>query len=436
MDWKRVIAGVAALVAVACGGGGDSGTNPGTNTPPVIAFAFVPMATEKNIPVDLTVTATDADDDPLTITWTVTRGSLAAQNSKKTVMRWTVPSTVGVDTVNISVSDGTVTRKLTEEIRVATKYQTGSFLKSASPYILATAGTNPRLAVPSGSTLTIEAGTEIYINAPGLIVDVTGTLSAHGSAADPIIIRHNDRTFVCGGSNNSGWQGIQLSREAGAPAAGTADLDYVELWYPVDGVRVQDDAILTMNNSSVKCSKHAGVWMEGSGVVHLIDSELSNGAGDGLAIAAFASVPDSVIVQGCTLSINNGSGIRMDLNDTTKSAFIDVQFNDFQFNATHGISLAHSVFPAIHNNNFRGNGDSSVSSLYLQSGYPGVAQAELDATCNFWGSASGSCATIDIGIHDSLDQSTVHTRVKSCPWLNSNPITTTPNCSPTCTACP
>jgi hypothetical protein len=318
MDWKRVIAGVAALVAVACGGGGDSGTNPGTNTPPVIAFAFVPMATEKNIPVDLTVTATDADDDPLTITWTVTRGSLAAQNSKKTVMRWTVPSTVGVDTVNISVSDGTVTRKLTEEIRVATKYQTGSFLKSASPYILATAGTNPRLAVPSGSTLTIEAGTEIYINAPGLIVDVTGTLNAHGSPADPIIIRHNDRTFVCGGSNNSGWQGIQLSREAGAPAAGTADLDYVELWYPVDGVRVQDDAILTMNNSSVKCSKHAGVWMEGSGVVHLIDSELSNGAGDGLAIAAFASVPDSVIVQGCTLSINNGSGIRMDLNDTTE----------------------------------------------------------------------------------------------------------------------
>src|SRR6188474_2872084 len=152
MDWKRVIAGVAALVAVACGGGGDSGTNPGTNTPPVIAFAFVPMATEKNIPVDLTVTATDADDDPLTITWTVTRGSLAAQNSKKTVMRWTVPSTVGVDTVNISVSDGTVTRKLTEEIRVATKYQTGSFLKSASPYIR-----HRRHQSPAGSSVRLDA---------------------------------------------------------------------------------------------------------------------------------------------------------------------------------------------------------------------------------------------------------------------------------------
>ncbi|HET6463086.1 MAG TPA: hypothetical protein VFH33_04730, partial [Candidatus Krumholzibacteria bacterium] len=112
-----------------------------------------------------------------------------------------------------------------------------------------------------------------------------------------------------------------------------------------------------------------------------------------------------------------------------------VQGNDFQFNSTHGISLAHSVFPEIHNNNFAGNGDNSVSNLYLQSGYPGVALACLDATCNFWGNTSQNA--IDIGIHDSLDQSTVHTRVKSCPWLNSNPLTSTPNCSvATCVSCP
>jgi hypothetical protein len=424
---------VAALVAVACGGGGgDSGTNP-ANIAPVIAFTFKPLATAKNVPVDLTITATDEDNDPLTINWTVTRGSLSAQNSKKTIMRWTVPATVGVDTVHVSVSDGTTTKKLTEVIRVATVDNDGPFTKINSPYIISTAGANPRLSIPAGTSLTIQPGVEIYINAPGFLFDVTGTLSAHGTVDDPISIHHNDRSFICGGSND-GWQGIQASGEA--PEAGIVDLDYVELWYPVDGVRMQNDSRLNMNDCSVRCSKHAGVWMEGSGVVELIDSQFTDGAGDGIAIAAVASVADSVLVQGCTLSFNNGSGIRMDLNDTTKSAFIDVQFNDFQFNSTHGISLAHSVFPAIHNNNFRGNGDSSVSSLYLQSGYPGVAQAELDATCNFWGSASGSCATIDIGIHDSLDQSTVHTRVKSCPWLNSNPITTTPNCSPTCTACP
>jgi hypothetical protein len=431
MNWKRVLAGVAVLGFVACGGGGDdSGTNP-TNRAPEIAFTFKPLATAKNVPVDLTITATDQDGDPLTINWTVTRGTLAAQNSKKTIMRWTVPATVGVDTVNVSVSDGTVTRKLTEAIHVATVDNDGPFTKSNSPYIIATAGPTPRLAVPAGSTLTIQAGTQIYINAPGLVLDVTGTLSAHGTAGEPIAIYHNDRSFVCGGSND-GWQGIQASREAGASEAGVVDLEYVDLWYPVDGIRLQDDAVATLNNCSVRCSKHAGVWMEGSGVVKVIDSKLTDGAGDGLAIAAVASVPDSVLVQGSTLSFNNGSGIRMDLNDTSKSAFIDVQYNDFQFNSTHGISLAHSVFPQIHFNNFRGNGDSSVSSLYLQSGYPGVAQAELDATCNFWGSASAQQSTIDIGIHDSLDQGTVQTRVKSCPWLNSNPLTTTPNCSMSC----
>ncbi len=395
---------------------------------------FKPLAIAKNVPVDLTITATDEDGDPLTINWTVTRGTLTAQNSKKTIMRWAVPATVGTDTVKVSVSDGTATRKLTEAIRVATVYSSGTFFKANSPYIVATGGANPRLAIPAGSLLTIQPGTEIYINAAGLIVDVTGRLNAHGNVAEPIVIRHNDRTFVCGGSND-GWKGIQASREAGADTSGVVDLSYVDLWYPEDGVRLQDDSRLTMNNCSVRCSKHAGVWMEGSAVVTLINSRFTDGVGDGVAITGIASVPDSVVVQGCTLSFNNGSGIRMDLYDNSKSAVIDIQYNDFQYNSTHGISLAHSVFPAIHNNNFTGNGDSGISNLYLQSGYPGVANACLDVTCNFWGNTSQNA--IDIGIHDSLDQSTVHTRVKSCPWLSSNPLTTTPNCSVVnCASCP
>jgi len=190
-----------------------------------------------------------------------------------------------------------------------------------------------------------------------------------------------------------------------------------------------------MKNCSVRCSGHTGVWMLGSGGLFLTDSKFTDGAGDGLSIDGIASAPDSVIVEGCMFSFNNGSGIRMDLRNDTKSAVINVEHSDFQFNSTHGITLAHSVFPQIHNNNFSGNGESGISNLYLQSGYPGVAHACLDATCNFWGNSSQNA--IDIGIHDSLDQSTVHTRVKSCPWLNSNPLTSTPNCSTAnCVSCP
>jgi hypothetical protein len=157
------------------------------------------------------------------------------------------------------------------------------------------------------------------------------------------------------------------------------------------------------------------------------DCEFTDGLGDGVALAA---QPDSVRIDGCTISFNNGSGIRVDMDDLTKLLPVIIQYNGIEFNDTHGISLSHASFPQIHFNNFSGNGHDSVSSLYLQSGYPSVANPVLDATCNFWGNTTQ--AAIDIGIHDSLDQSTIHTRVKSCPWLNSNPLTTTPNCSMSC----
>jgi len=436
MDFRRVLAGVALVAMVACGGGGDSGTTP-INQPPTVAFTFTPLATPQSIPVDLTITATDPDGDPLTITWKITRGTLAAQNSKKTVMRWTPPATLGADTVNVSVSDGATTRKLSEAIKVGYAWTGGSnappvFQKSKSPYIVTLNVADPRLTIDDGATTTIEPGTEILFNTAGSFIEVLGTLDAHGTADEPIILRQNNRTFKCGAANGGRWEGIQVRHDSGVPSAGVLDLEHVELWFPRNGVRLFDDSTADLNNVSVRCSGNAGLLMEGSGYVRALDSSFTDGDGDGIAVAAFSSLPDSVRIERCTLSFNQGSGIRMDIDDAVNAVPIIVEHNDIEFNSTHGISLAHAVFPQIHFNTFRGNGDSSVSSLYLQSGYPTVAFPELDATCNFWGAASSSQATIDVGIHDELDQSTVHTRVKSCPWLNSVPPPTMTNCSMSC----
>jgi len=429
MNWKRMLAGVGVLGMMACGGGGgDSGTNP-TNRAPEVAFTFAPLATAKSVPVDLTITASDEDGDPLTINWTVTRGTLTAQNSKKTIMRWTTPSTVGVDTVSVSVGDGTTTKKVTGQIHVGTPYVGGSFLAASSPYILTRSAVDPRVAIAEGATLTIEAGTEIYVNTTSLFFDVNGTLNAHGTSDAPIIIRYNDRTLLCGTSSGA-WAGIR-----GGGNTGVVDLEYVELWYAQYGVRLKEEAVANLQNVSVRCSGSAGALIEGSSYLRAIDSEFTDGVGDGISITTQLTEPDSVRINGCILSFNNGSGIHMDLNDTNKSVPIFVDSNDIQFNSTHGISLAHSVFPSIHNNNFQGNGTDGISNLFLQGGYPGVAHPCLDATCNFWGNTSQNA--IDIGIWDSLDQNTVDTRVKSCPWLNSNPLTSTPNCSTAnCVSCP
>ena len=100
-----MLAGVGVLGMMACGGGGgDSGTNP-TNRAPEVAFTFAPLATAKSVPVDLTITASDEDGDPLTINWTVTRGTLTAQNSKKTIMRWT---TSGIGSPFLFIANGKV----------------------------------------------------------------------------------------------------------------------------------------------------------------------------------------------------------------------------------------------------------------------------------------------------------------------------------------
>jgi hypothetical protein len=209
----------------------------------------------------------------------------------------------------------------------------------------------------------------------------------------------------------------------------------VNLWYANDGIRLRDEGIARLTNVNVRCSGSSGVTLEGSGSLRATDSQFTDGAQDGVVIAAIASLPDSARIEGCTMSFNKGSGMRMDLDDLGQAVKIYVNHNDIEFNSTHGISLAHAVFPQIHFNTFRGNGDNSISSLFLQSGYPSVqnpSTTTLDATCNYWGAASNSQAIIDIGIHDKLDQGTVYARVKSCPWLNSDPLTTTPNCSMSC----
>jgi hypothetical protein len=435
MNYKRVFAGAAVLAVVACSSGGDSGTTP-TNKAPEIAFTFTPLATPHDIPVDLTITASDPDNDPLTITWTITRGSLVAQNSRKTVMRWTPPGALGVDTVNVRVTDGTVTRKLTEVIKVGYSLPTGSvappvFQKSKSPYIVTLNGADPRLTVLEGAQTTIEPGTEIYLNTAGSFLEVLGKLEAQGTAGEPIIFRQNNRTFSCGDANSTRWAGIIAFGDSAL-----VDLEYVELWFPQDGVRLRDNSSALLKDCKVRCSGNAGALIEGNGSLRAIDSSFTDGLGDGIAIAAITSLPDSVRIQGCTLSFNHSSGIRMDLADVTKVVPIYVEYNDIEINDAHGISLAHSVFPRIHFNKFLGNGDSSISSLFLQGGYPDpVNLPELDVTCNFWGGSHASQSAVDNEIHDSLDVSTVHTRVKSCPWLNTDPtdpLTTTPNCSMSC----
>jgi hypothetical protein len=415
-------------LSLACSGGGDSGIEP-VNQPPTISFSFSKIGVVRSVPVNLSVAVDDPDGDPLTVSWTITRSTLTPQNAANTVMSWAAPATLGVDTVEVSVTDGTATRRVTEVIKVGwpATGATTLFQKSRSPYIVS----GLLVGVGEGAITTIEAGTELLLEEEGVVIDVTGDLVSLGTGAEPVVIRPNVRGLACG-DERGWWEGIQVARSSGAPEAGTIELHHTEVWYAQHGVRLNADASAELEGCAIKCSGEAGVLHSGSGKLRMIDTEVSNGLLNGIVIGSNVStaIPDSILIERCTIEFNEASGLVVNIDDQAQEASIVVEFNELSRNLVRAITLARASFPAVHFNYFTGNGVSAgVSNIYLEGGYPnGVPLATLNATCNFFGVTNQ--ASIDATIRDSLDSGSVGTRVDTDPWLAANPLTTPPICTP------
>jgi hypothetical protein len=428
------------LVALGCASGGDSVTP--VNRRPTIDLLFTKIGVVRGIPVNLSVAVDDMDEDPLTVTWSITRDpsktALTPQNADKTVVRWATPVAAGTDTLTVRVSDGQLNSSVTAIIKVgyAASGQTALSLyeKAKSPYIVAPPSGNPLFTIPEGQTTIIEAGTELLIDVPGTVIDVAGgTLIVNGTSVDPVTIQPNDRSFQCG-DERGWWEGVRGSTFSDGVNTfdGFIDLDHTEIRYGQNGIRLRDNANAVVTDCMIRCSGDAGMLIEGHGSLMAIDTEVSNGRADGIAIAAIASIPDSVIVRGCDLRINGSSGIRMAIADPSGSVPIVVEYNKIEFNFTRGITLSHAEFPQIHFNQFSGNGvGTGVTNIYLENGFPeGASVPQLDASCNYWGAPVANQSTIDGTIHDSLDSGAVGTRIVVSPWLNASPFTTPPTCTP------
>lgn len=433
MNLYRAIPGLLLLAVAACSSGGGGGTEP-VNTAPTVAFTFPKLVVGRGATVDLTASATDKDGDKLTISWTITRGTPLTGTGK--TLRWTAPLTVGTDTVRIHVTDGTHNRTITEIVKVGRVVTgtTGNLVRALGPYLIEAPVADPVVTIPANEERTIEAGTEVYLDTKATVIRVLGRLEAHGTEDLPIVFRPNDRTITCA-DDRRWWEGFRGESDDISLTDGEIDLEHVHVHYAAKGVRLSGGSSATIRNAKFQCCGDAGVAIEGTGTLVLLDTEIINGLGAGVLVggSAIASLPDSVHVQGCRLAINGDAGLRLDLNDLGQQVPIVIEYNKIEFNFVHGISLGRAVFPGIHYNHFLGNGDAEVSNVFLQSGYPnGAPVATLDVTCNFWGGSISNQATIDDMIRDSLDTATVGTRVISCPWLNASPLTTTPDCSMVC----
>lgn len=400
--------------------GSDTGPEP-VNQAPTIEFLTEDIVFQAGEDHNLSVQVRDANaDDKLTVKWTITSGAntLFPQNSQNTVMMWKAPSTVGTDTVRVTVSDGQLSAAVEEIVRRGTSTSESQarvrFTKAESPYILAPDNATGRLGVEG--TTTIDPGVELYIDKKGATIDVLGTLISNGTEAEPVLIRPNDRTLSSG---TSWWLGIQARTDA--PQTGTVSLNYTEVAYGEYNVRLTEQATADIRNSKLAAAGVAGALISGVGTLTIRDSELTQNSGYGVQVASVSNRPASVLITGCEITFNGLGGINLSLPEASESVPITIRRNLIKFNSAHGIYMYNSVRPLISENEIWRNPLVSARNIVLTPQYV-VAPATLDVINNFWGGAYTSAAPIKTTIIDSEDTAAIGILVNVAPWLTTSPL--------------
>ncbi len=414
------------------------------NQPPTIRFTFDEIAVDFTKNALLTVEVSDPNGDPLTVNWAITpgAGTLVAQNSQKTAMEWAPTRSPGTDTVTVTVSDGQVTRSVTEVLKRATKmrgtdYSGAVFLKASSPYLLdprddPSQDPPPVIFIPGGYTVSIEAGVEMYLAAFGQEIEVLGTFVANGTEQDPVVIWPNDRSLRCG-ERRGWWKYIQVSTED--QFVGQVNFSYTTIAYAEENLWVRaGSAGANLQHCELRCSRNAGVKMSSNGSLTVNGCEITSNRQYGIEISSLASLPSSVVVTGSNVSSNGHTGIYMDLFDTFQEVPITIQNNNISFNTINGILMVNSVWATIQNNDIVFNNLSTLSNIRLNhtdNGFPAAvsdpeAWDTLLAINNYWGSVipPENIGLIESSVWDSTDYpSAVDTRIIVSPWQNTSQYT-------------
>jgi hypothetical protein len=394
------------------------------NNPPTIAFTFNRLAVPKGIDVDLSVYVSDADDDPLTVTWEATGGLLDPDDQGKTVMTWTPPTAVGKDTISATVSDGKATKSSVIVLETGTAWNTwvqGGVTKwttANSPYII-TAPPDYRFVVGAFATLEINAGVTVYIDDQDLEFMVEGTLKINGNPTHMVNIKPNRIN-----PENGFWSGIRANPNSSSPLV---VLNYARISKGVNGVRADEISEVRTDGSIFVHSSEAGVFHRSSGDLHILRSNIIDNEGMGILIEKLTSYPDSIIIRDSNIRFNQASGIEIELPDTYGVSVVEINGDSIALNSKHGINLSGGVYPQIHNNAiffndvYRQNGGFN---LHIETFFHGI-NPYINAIDNYWGASYEWLAdSNDVAqmIFDHQDNVNIPVRVWFVPWCNDHPV--------------
>ena len=381
------IAGLLVLTSIwtSCG---DDATGPPPNEPPQISLVNPELAVGMGAIVNLSVNVSDPDDDPLTVTWTTSGGSLRASDQGKTTMQWTASSTLGMDTIRAVVSDGQISRAVEVEFKIGTKIVADiagavNWTLSESPYIVEPPGSGePRLAVLQASQLKIPAGVVVYTK-PGLLFDVAGRLVCRGTNGNPVRFYPNLRVPQAGA-----WVGFRAQTILGA-TAGFLDMEYTEVAYGSRNVHAINNSDVYLKNTLLLFASEAGLYFESAGYVKLSGCRVTDNIGHGIWVDGGLVVkPDSVVVINSEISVNGLTGITINFNDQDGTVPVRMYHNEILRNISYGIHLMLPVRPLINQNaiysNDRGRAvPEDRLNIVLEPTFAANFPT-IDATHNFW----------------------------------------------------
>jgi hypothetical protein len=392
---------VIATIFAACS---DDTTAPPANKSPTIQLTLTKWAIETQRLTTLTAVVSDADDDPLTVTWSVIRdgkpsGTLTEDDQGSTDMRWRAPSgegAVGRDSVVATVSDGKggkatdVETILVGTLREANVAGQDTLFKAFSPYIVRPGG--GALAIIGGATLRIEAGVEVLIDKAEIDISVVGRLIGNGTQAEPVVIRPNARSAEPGA-----WKGITASPSGAAPP--WIDLTYTDVLYATDAIKATGPSRVDLDGCRIMFSRDNAVNHGSTGPLVVQNCAITNNTRTGIRIEKGIGTepPSQVVIQGGNITFNGDiathtpnedeAGILISLDDPNGSADIQIFCNEISNNGVPGIQLINAVYPDIHHNaiyrNERGNAQPRLN-LRLANDFGGV-ETTLFTRENYWG---------------------------------------------------
>lgn len=423
---KRISSSFLVIVFVTMGllGCSETVTVPVTNEPPTIAFTFDRMAVVRGASVTLSVAVSDPEDDPLTITWDVTPGTMDPNDQGKSTMSWRAPTQAGTATVSVSVTDGTNTVSLSDTIVVGyiwTSEVNGNITwdLSMSPVVITVSNSPPRLVIDGQASLTIEAGVIVYVQSE-LIFDVAGALITRGTADNLVKFLPNSRAPEAGF-----WEGMLGSTDAGSGAPpGSFNLQYTQITYASENILLTNGSSAELEHCQLYFSRDVAMHHDsGSGELVVRDCRITDNFGNGIEISSFSTYPDFVEITGNEISFNGGAGIVIDLNDPFGTTPITIANNNITWNSFYGIQLVRAVYPDINQNSLYNNdriqsNAANRRNLRLEPGFIGNL-AEIDASLNYW--LTTDSLVIEQTVFDSRDDAQINTRVRFWPWRLTAP---------------